>query len=99
MTAVGALGKLDKSYERVGASLGVPAWRTFFAVIAPLCRLPFGDMALYLFVSAMSTVSAVVFLCGSSLPLASVSIVNMYDSGNLGPAAAMPAPTQRNALR
>lgn len=89
MTAVGVLSRLEGNYELVGASLGAPLRSTFFSVIAPQCRAVFGDMALYLFVSAMSTVSAVVFLCDADMTLASVGIVAMYDAGNLGAAAAM----------
>ena len=38
---------------------------------------------------AMTTVSAVVFLYGADTKLASVEIVNLDESGDIGPAAAM----------
>jgi len=37
----------------------------------------------------MATVSAVIFLYTSDLPLASVAVVNMDDAGDTAPAAAM----------
>ena len=46
-------------------------------------------MARYLFVSAMTTVSAVVFLYSPKTVLAAVAVLNMDDAGFIGPAAAM----------
>ena len=45
--------------------------------------------ARYLFVSAMTTVSAVIFLYSPDTVLASVAVLNMDDAGDIGPAAAM----------
>ena len=45
--------------------------------------------AAYLFVNAMTTVSAVVFLYSYKTMLASVSVLNMDDAGDIAPAAAM----------
>ena len=44
---------------------------------------------MYLFVNAMTTVSAVVFLYSSDTTLASVAVLNMDDAGDQSPAAAM----------
>jgi iron(III) transport system permease protein len=44
---------------------------------------------MYLFVSSMATVSAVIFLYSSDTTLASVAVVNMDDAGDQAPAAAM----------
>jgi hypothetical protein len=46
----------------VSASLKVPFWRTFFRVTVPVCLPAMLDISRYLFVNAMTTVSAVVFL-------------------------------------
>lgn len=89
LTFSSTLGRLDSNYERVGASLSVPQWRTFTDVIVPLSRLTLLDIFFYLFVSALTTVSAVVFLYGSKSILASVVILNMDDAGNLAAASAM----------
>jgi iron(III) transport system permease protein len=42
-----------------------------------------------LFVNAMTTVSAVVFLYSPNTTLASVAVLNMDDAGDVAPAAAM----------
>jgi iron(III) transport system permease protein len=47
------------------------------------------DIAIYLFVNAMTTVSAVVFLYSSKTSLASIAVLNMDDAGDIAPAAAM----------
>ena len=46
-------------------------------------------ISIYLFVNAMTTVSAVVFLYSPSTTLASVAVLNMDDAGDIAPAAAM----------
>ena len=47
------------------------------------------DISIYLFVNAMTTVSAVVFIYGPHTTLASVAVLNMDDAGDIAPAAAM----------
>jgi iron(III) transport system permease protein len=47
------------------------------------------EIAAYFFVNAMATVSAVIFLYGPALKLASVAVVNMDDAGDTAAAAAM----------
>ena len=47
------------------------------------------DVSRYLFVNAMTTVSAVVFLYSPQTMLASVAIVNLDEAGDIGAAAAM----------
>jgi iron(III) transport system permease protein len=44
---------------------------------------------MYLFLNAMTTVSAVVFLYSANTTLASVAVLNMDDQGDLAFAAAM----------
>ena len=44
---------------------------------------------IYLFVNAMTTVSAVMFIYGPDTNLASVAVLNMDDAGDITPAAAM----------
>ncbi len=89
MTCTAALSRVDRNSEDAGRLLGVPAWRTFLRVVLPQCAGSAADLFLYLFINALTTVSAVVFLCSEDLTVASVSVLQMYDSGNLGPAAAM----------
>jgi iron(III) transport system permease protein len=47
------------------------------------------DVSIYLFVNAMTTVSAVIFLYSSDTKLAAVSIINMDEAGFTAVAAAM----------
>lgn len=89
LTAVTALKQIDDEFESVSASLRVPFWRTFFRVTLPVCLPSLLDVSRYLFVNAMTTVSAVVFLYSPSTTLASVAIVNLDEAGDIGAAAAM----------
>jgi len=89
LTAVTALRQLDREFESASESLGVPMGRTILRVAVPLCLPSIVEMAVYLFVNAMATVSAVVFLRPPGYPLASVAVVNMEDAGDSSPAVAM----------
>ncbi|WP_375177482.1 putative 2-aminoethylphosphonate ABC transporter permease subunit [Marinobacter mobilis] len=89
LTAVTALKQLDKEFEAVGESLKASRWRVLFTVTLPLCLPAILDVALYLFVNAMTTVSAVVFLYGPNSQLASVAVLSMDEAGDIAPAAAM----------
>jgi iron(III) transport system permease protein len=89
LTAATALKQLDAEFEAVSASLKVSLWRTMQRVSVPVCLPAILDISIYLFVNAMTTVSAVIFLYSSDTKLASVSIINMDESGFTAPAAAM----------
>jgi iron(III) transport system permease protein len=89
LTAVTALKQLDPEFESVSASLKVPLWRTFLKVTVPVCLPAILAIALYFFVNAMTTVSAVVFLYSPRTQLASIAVLNMDDAGDIAPAAAM----------
>ena len=89
LTATTALKQLDPEFEAVSASLQVPFWRTFLRVTVPVCLPAIINIAIYLFVNAMTTVSAVIFIYTAQTKLASVAIVNMNDSGAIAAAAAM----------
>mgnify|MGYP000639840828 CR=1 FL=1 len=89
MTATTSLKQLDREFESVSESLGVPFYRTFWKVTVPLSLPALLEMGMYYFVNAMVTVSAVVFLYSPRLKLASVAIVNMDDAGDTAAAAAM----------
>ncbi len=89
LTAVTALKQMDSEFETVSASLKVPFYKTFTRVTFPVCLPAIMDISIYLFVNAMTTVSAVVFLWGPQTHLASVAVLNMDDQGDIAPAAAM----------
>jgi iron(III) transport system permease protein len=89
LTAVTALKQMDPEFEAVSASLKQPFHRTLTRVTVPVCLPAILDISIYLFVNAMTTVSAVVFLYGPDTTLASVAVLNMDDAGDIAPAAAM----------
>ena len=89
LTATTALKQMDVQFESVAASLKQPFYRTFFRVTVPVCTPAILDVSIYLFVNAMTTVSAVVFLYSPHTTLASVAVLNMDDAGDIAPAAAM----------
>ncbi len=89
MTALTALKSLDREFEAVSASLKVSRWITFWRVTLPVCLPAVLEISRYLFINAMTTVSAVVFLYAPETLPASVSILNLDEAGELGPAAAM----------
>lgn len=89
ITAVTALKQIDAEFEAVSASLKVPFWVTFRRVTAPICLPAILDIAVYLFVNTLTTVSAVIFLYGPATKLASIAIVHMDEAGAMAAAAAM----------
>ncbi len=89
LTATTALKQMDAQFESVAASLKQPFYRTFLRVTVPVCTPAILDISIYLFVNAMTTVSAVVFLYSPHTTLASVAVLNMDDAGDIAPAAAM----------
>ncbi|WP_075881919.1 putative 2-aminoethylphosphonate ABC transporter permease subunit [Vreelandella massiliensis] len=89
LTSVTALKQLDPEFEAVGASLKVPFWKTFWRVTVPVSLPAVLDMSVYLFVNAMTTVSAVVFLYNSDTRLASVAVLHLDEAGYFASAAAM----------
>jgi iron(III) transport system permease protein len=89
LTAVTALKQMDREFESVAASLKQPFHRLFSKVTVPVCLPAILDISIYLFVNAMTTVSAVIFLYSPDTKLASVAVLNMDDAGDVAPAAAM----------
>ncbi len=89
LTALTALKQMDREFEAVSASLKQPVWRLFGKVTVPVCTPAILDISVYLFVNAMTTVSAVIFLYNSDTSLAAVAVLNMDDAGDIAPAAAM----------
>jgi iron(III) transport system permease protein len=72
LTALTALRQMDPEFETVSASLKQPFYRTFWRVTVPVCLPSTLDIAIYMFVNAMTTVSGVVFIYGPKTELASV---------------------------
>ena len=89
LTAVTALRQLDNEFELVSDSLKVSRLRTFLLVTLPLCLHAVLDIWIYLFLSAMTTVSAAVFLYSHRNIVASITVINMDDAGEYAAASAM----------
>jgi len=89
LTAVTALKQMDREFEAVASSLKQPFYKLVAKVTVPVCMPSILDISIYLFVNAMTTVSAVIFLYSPDTALASVAVMNMDDAGDVAPAAAM----------
>ena len=89
LTAASAIRQLDREFEACAESLGVPFWTTLRRVTLPVCLPALLEIAGYFFVSAMSTISAVIFLYAPETRPAAVAVVNMDDAGDQAAAAAL----------
>ncbi|MBB1272206.1 putative 2-aminoethylphosphonate ABC transporter permease subunit [Psychromonas sp. SR45-3] len=89
MTAIAALKQLPAELEASAASIKLPQYKLFWKVTLPVCLPAVFDIVAYLFINALTTTSAVVFLYSTDTIPASVSVLNMDDAGQTGSAAAM----------
>ena len=89
LTAVTALKQMDKEFESVSASLKVPIYNTFRRVTVPVCLPAILNIMVYLFINAMTTVSAVVFLYFPHTQTASIMMLFQDDNGFLESALAV----------
>jgi iron(III) transport system permease protein len=89
LTATAALKQMDAEFEHVGASMGVPFYRTFWRVTVPMALPSIVGISMYFFLNAMVTLSAAVFLVAPGTELAAVAMLLMDDAGDTAQAAAM----------
>ena len=89
LTATATLKQMDGEFESVGASMGVPFYRTFWRVTVPIALPSIVSISMYFFLNAMVTLSAVVFLVAPGTELAAVAVLLMDDAGDVAQAAAM----------
>jgi iron(III) transport system permease protein len=89
LTALTALKQVDKEFEAVSQSLGVPFWVTLRRVTIPISVPTILDVGTYIFVNSMTTVAAVIFIYSPQNKLASVAVIAMEDTGDTGAACAM----------
>jgi len=89
LTAVTALRQLDNEFESVSSSLKVPVYKTVWRVTVPVCLPAIFNIAVYLFINSMTTVSALVFLYVPATMTASILMLFQDDNGKLGSALAL----------
>lgn len=89
LTAMTALKQMDPEFESIGESLDAPFHRTFWRVTVPVALPSILSIAMYFFLNAMVTLSAVVFLFVPGRELASLSVMLLDDAGESAQAMAM----------
>ncbi|RME85846.1 MAG: putative 2-aminoethylphosphonate ABC transporter permease subunit [Caldilineae bacterium] len=89
LTAMTALKQMDPAFEAIGESLDAPFYRTFWRVTVPMAMPAILSIAMYFFLNAMVTLSAVVFLFVPGNELASLAVMLLDDAGETAQAMAM----------
>lgn len=89
LTATTALKQMDPEFEFIGESLDAPFYRTFARVTVPIALPAIISIAMYYFLNAMVTLSAVVFLFVPGKELASLAIMLLDDAGETAQAMAL----------
>lgn len=89
MTIKGSMKKIDKEYENVSETMGVPWYKVFDNVVLPLSKAAIIESFQYYFLNSMMTISALVFLFTTKTKVASVEMVATYDEGIIASTAAI----------
>ncbi|GAK05477.1 hypothetical protein JCM19037_3977 [Geomicrobium sp. JCM 19037] len=88
-SGISQLQQLDSSMEEASADLGSGPVGTFRKVVLPLLTPAFMSGFVYTFMTAMVSVSSVIFLIAPGTNLAAVYILNLADQAAIGRASAM----------
>lgn len=89
LTLTNALKQIPIQLDQAAQTLGTSKWKTFWKVYLPMCFPALCDVSVYIFVNAMTTVSAAIFLYSPDTSLAAVAVLNMDDAGDTVAAVAM----------
>ncbi len=89
LTLTNAIKQIPLQLDQAAQTLGTSKWKTFWKVYLPMCFPALCDVSVYVFVNAMTTVSAAIFLYSPDTSLAAVAILNMDDAGDTVAAVAM----------
>ena len=89
LTLSNAIKQIPTQLDHAAQSLGASNWKMFYKVYLPLTFPALCDVSVYIFVNAMTTVSAAIFLYSPDTNLASVAVLNMDDAGDTVAAVAM----------
>jgi iron(III) transport system permease protein len=85
---IAALAQIDRSLDEASATMGAGAFTTLRRVVLPLLRPAIVTALAYSFVTAMTAVSAVIFLVSARHNLATVYIVGRVEAGEMALAIA-----------
>jgi len=77
--ATQTLEKLPSHYERTATLLGDNYFQTLFKVIIPNCKKTLVEMFSYIFIHAMTTISALIFLVGVNTQTITTRIVELQN--------------------
>ena len=83
-----ALSQIDPSLDEASATMRAGAFATLRRVVIPLCRPAVIAALVYSFISAMTSISAVIFLTSPRFDMATVNIVGRAEVGEYGYASA-----------
>ncbi|MBN6523098.1 putative 2-aminoethylphosphonate ABC transporter permease subunit [Acinetobacter pittii] len=89
LTLTNAIKQIPLQLDQAAETLGTSKWKTFWKVYLPMCFPALCDVSVYVFVNAMTTVSAAIFLYSPDTTLAAVAVLNMDDAGDTVAAVAM----------
>jgi len=87
--AISKMDQIDISMEEASNDLGAGPYKTFWKVIVPLMIPPFAAGFIYAFMTAMVSISSVVFLISPDTNLAAIYILNLAEQAKIGLASAM----------
>ncbi len=86
---ISKMHQIDKSMEEASTDLGAGPYRTFGKVVLPLLMPAFMAGFVYAFMTAMVSISSVIFLISPGTNLAAVYILNLAQQAQIGMASAM----------
>lgn len=87
--AISKMHQIDESMEEASTDLGVGPYRTFAKIVVPLMFPSFVAGFVYAFMTAMVSVSAVIFLISPGTELAATYILTLAESAKTGMACAV----------
>lgn len=87
--AISKMHQVDESMEEASSDLGAGPYKTFWKVVVPLMVPPFVAGFIYAFMTAMVSISSVVFLISPNTNLVAIYILNLAEQAKIGLASAM----------
>ena len=85
---IASMSQLDRSLDESSLTLGANSWQTFRRVVLPLLRPAILAALVYSFVTAMTAISAVIFLVSAEYDMATAYIIGRVENNDYGLAIA-----------